>query len=108
MQSKQPGKAAAETAADLINENEAVFEKDESFLFNPLMKQATCILQEDSDPIDLINSLPHDLQALVMLYTGEGRNKTGERTTSICFVFIIMWSPSVIFNKISGIHNRFS
>lgn len=63
---------------DLINDNETVFEGDDSFLTNPFVKQATCILQENNNPEELVNNLPHDLQALILLYTGIGKNKTGD------------------------------
>ncbi|XP_075149216.1 uncharacterized protein LOC142223241 [Haematobia irritans] len=61
---------------DLINNNESNYGGDLSYLDNPFIKQSTCIIQEDTDTEKLINSLPHDIQALVLLYTGIGRNKT--------------------------------
>lgn len=63
---------------DLINNNESSFENDLSYTMNPFIKQATCIMQEDTNAENLINALPHDMQALVLLYTGIGRNKTGK------------------------------
>lgn len=45
---------------------------------NPLVKLATCILQPGNKPKDFIDSLPHDIQALVILYTGQGYNLTSK------------------------------
>ncbi|XP_065358739.1 toll-like receptor 3 [Calliphora vicina] len=61
--------------SDLMN-NESSYESDYSYLMNPFIKQATCIIQEDTNTEQLINSLPHDMQALILLYTGVGKNKT--------------------------------
>ncbi|XP_073822727.1 uncharacterized protein [Musca autumnalis] len=61
---------------DLINNNESSYEGDLSYTMNPFVKQATCIMQEDTNAEKLINALPHDMQALVLLYTGMGKNKT--------------------------------
>lgn len=65
------------------NENDEDFMNNDSsygsedYIMNPFVKQATCIIQEDTDTQELINSLPHDMQALILLYTGVGKNKTG-------------------------------
>ncbi|XP_046812565.1 toll-like receptor 3 [Lucilia cuprina] len=61
--------------ADLMD-NESSYEGDYSYLTNPFIKQATCIIQEDTDAEQLIKTLPHDMQALILLYTGVGKNKT--------------------------------
>uniref|UniRef100_A0A034VCG2 Leucine-rich repeat-containing protein 4B n=1 Tax=Bactrocera dorsalis TaxID=27457 RepID=A0A034VCG2_BACDO len=64
------------------NSNEATYDNfdddanDDAYTTNPYMKQATCILQEESDVEDLIQKLPHDLHALILLYTSSGRNKS--------------------------------
>lgn len=67
------------------NSNEATYENvdgdgdgDDTYLTNPYMKQVTCILQEESDVEELTHKLPHDLHALILLYTSSGRNKSSE------------------------------
>lgn len=54
-------------------------ERANNFLLNPLIKQATCIIQEDTNSEQLIKNLPNDVQALILLYTGAGKNKTGNK-----------------------------
>ncbi|XP_013102275.2 toll-like receptor 13 [Stomoxys calcitrans] len=78
MQQKASSSATGNAAPDddLINDNESNYEGDLSYLINPFVKQSTCIIQEDTDTEKLIGTLPHDIQALVLLYTGIGRNKT--------------------------------
>lgn len=49
----------------------------ENYKTNPFIKQATCIIQEDTETERLISSLPNDMQALVLLYTGVGKSKMG-------------------------------
>lgn len=71
------GNSVAADEEDLINNNESTYEGDLDYVINPFIKQATCIIQEDTDAESLINALPHDMQALVLLYTGIGKNKTG-------------------------------
>lgn len=68
---------------DDLKNNESSYEEDYNYLMNPLIKQATCIIQEDTDVKQLINSLPNDMQALILLYTGIGKNKTGNNIFSI-------------------------
>lgn len=87
MQAQRPG---AEQVDDIwsnesaSNSNEATYESvdgdndDDAYSENPYMKQATCILQEESDVEELIQKLPHDLHALILLYTSSGRNKSSE------------------------------
>ncbi|XP_017475842.1 PREDICTED: plant intracellular Ras-group-related LRR protein 4-like [Rhagoletis zephyria] len=53
----------------------------DAFLTNPFMKQATCIIQEWTNIEELIQMLPHDLHALVLLYTSSGRNKSVNLST---------------------------
>lgn len=64
---------------DPVNENEAYFEGDESFKFNNevLLKFVMCMMTSHINPKDLIDSLPHDVQALVLLYTGKDQNASG-------------------------------
>lgn len=45
---------------------------------NPLVKSATCFLQQNMNVKDFIASLPTDLQVLVILYGGEKENITSE------------------------------
>ncbi|XP_053961152.1 insulin-like growth factor-binding protein complex acid labile subunit [Anastrepha ludens] len=54
---------------------------DDAYLTNPFMKQATCILQEDTNIEELTQALPHDLHALVLLYTSSGKNKSVSLST---------------------------
>ncbi|XP_055386155.1 leucine-rich repeat-containing protein 15-like isoform X2 [Condylostylus longicornis] len=61
---------------DLVNNNEALYEGDDSYLTNPLIKQATCILQRNTDPKELFEQLPHDIQSLVILYSETKHNIT--------------------------------
>lgn len=68
--------ASQETQDELVNDNEVMFESDEGFNENPFIQQVTCILQVDNDVRELVNQLPVDLQALVLLYTAQGNNKT--------------------------------
>lgn len=70
--------SSQETQEELVNDNEVMYEGDDSFMDNPFIKQATCILQVENDLNELVTQLPADLQALVILYTAEGKNKTGE------------------------------
>lgn len=60
---------------DAIESNESSY--DDGYLSIPFIKQATCIIQEDTDTDQLIKILPNDMQALILLYTGIGKNKTG-------------------------------
>lgn len=45
---------------------------------NPLVKSATCLLQQDINMKDFIGSLPQDLEVLVILYGGGSSNITSE------------------------------
>ncbi|XP_055853024.1 leucine-rich repeat-containing protein 15-like [Episyrphus balteatus] len=68
--------SSQETQEELVNENEVMFDGDEGFNDNPFIQQVTCILQVENDVSELVSQLPVDLQALVLLYTAEGKNKT--------------------------------
>ncbi|XP_004519320.1 toll-like receptor 3 isoform X1 [Ceratitis capitata] len=76
---------AAAVAEDDAWDYERAFDSNEAdsdtYLTNPYMKQATCILQEETDVEDLIQKLPHDLHALILLYTSSGRNKSVNLST---------------------------
>ena len=60
---------------DAMESNESPYDGGYSTI--PFIKQATCIIQEDTDIDQLIKILPNDMQALILLYTGIGKNKTG-------------------------------
>lgn len=45
---------------------------------NELMKFTMCLLPSNIEPKDLIASLPHDVEALVMLSTENRKNLSGE------------------------------
>jgi hypothetical protein len=45
---------------------------------NELMKFIMCLLPSNIEPKDLIASLPHDVEALVMLSTENRKNLSGE------------------------------
>uniref|UniRef100_A0A0A1X3Y8 Insulin-like growth factor-binding protein complex acid labile subunit n=1 Tax=Zeugodacus cucurbitae TaxID=28588 RepID=A0A0A1X3Y8_ZEUCU len=91
IQHMQTRRSGAQQADDIwanervrSNSNEATYDNsdddadddDDAYLTNLYMKQATCILQEESDVEELIQQLPHDLHALILLYTSSGRNKS--------------------------------
>lgn len=64
----------------LINNNEVNYEEDSSTQDNDSVKFAMCFLSANIETKDLIASLPHDVQALVILTgnTGLNKNATGE------------------------------
>lgn len=37
-----------------------------------------CMIQTNTNPVDLVQSLPHDVQALVLIYTGHLQNVTSK------------------------------
>ena len=57
------------------------FEDDSSFVNNDLVKFAMCMLQTNMDAKNLISTLPHDVQALVLIYTDNGRYMSGKFLT---------------------------
>lgn len=94
-QENQAETSTEEDEENLVNNNESTYEGDMSYLKNPFIKQATCIIQEDTDAKALINVLPHDMQALILLYTGVGRNKSGMMQSPqfsgfMCLFFILI------------------
>uniref|UniRef100_A0A1A9W5K1 LRRCT domain-containing protein n=1 Tax=Glossina brevipalpis TaxID=37001 RepID=A0A1A9W5K1_9MUSC len=65
------------SADDLLDENESSsYEGDLSYHSNPFIKQATCIIQDHTNLESLVQALPHDIRALILLYTGVSQNKT--------------------------------
>jgi hypothetical protein len=46
---------------------------------NELLKFTMCLLPSNIEPKDLIASLPHDVEALVLLSTENRKNLSGER-----------------------------
>ncbi|XP_063700458.1 protein slit-like [Culicoides brevitarsis] len=56
--------------------NDAMLEDEFSNSENPLVKSATCFLQQKTNVKDFIASLPTDLQVLVVLYGGGKENIT--------------------------------
>lgn len=67
------------SADDLLDENESSYGADLNDHLNPFIKQATCIIQDHTDLESLVKALPHDIRALILLYTGVTQNKTGEK-----------------------------
>ncbi|XP_067620774.1 insulin-like growth factor-binding protein complex acid labile subunit [Eurosta solidaginis] len=63
------------------NEADSGSDSDGLDLTNPYIKQATCILQEESNVDEWIHALPHDLHALILLYTSSGQNKSVNLST---------------------------
>ena len=63
-----------------VNNNEVNYEEDSSTQDNDLVKFSMCLLSANIETKDLIASLPHDVQALVILTgnTGLNKNVTGE------------------------------
>jgi hypothetical protein len=45
---------------------------------NELLKFSMCLLPSNAEPRDLISSLPHDVEALVILSTESRKNLSGE------------------------------
>jgi hypothetical protein len=54
------------------------FEDDISPQNNELLKFTMCLLPSNIEPKDLIASLPHDVEALVLLSTENRKNLSGE------------------------------
>ncbi|KAJ6639684.1 TLR4 interactor with leucine rich repeats [Pseudolycoriella hygida] len=63
-----------ETAQAQTNENEAYYENDMSHTFNPFIKFAMCMLTDNGNIKNLLISLPQDVEALVLLYSGDNKN----------------------------------
>uniref|UniRef100_A0A1B0G2M8 LRRCT domain-containing protein n=1 Tax=Glossina morsitans morsitans TaxID=37546 RepID=A0A1B0G2M8_GLOMM len=69
------------SADDLLDANESSYGADLNDHLNPFIKQATCIIQDHTDLESLVKALPHDIRALILLYTGVTQNKTVNAST---------------------------
>jgi hypothetical protein len=49
---------------------QAMFEGDTTVYNNPMMKSAMCYLQGNTNFKDIVTSLPHDVQVLILLCIG--------------------------------------
>lgn len=56
---------------------QVTFDDDISPQNNELLKFTMCLLQSNTEPKDLIASLPHDVEALVILSTESRKNMSG-------------------------------
>lgn len=63
---------------DPVNDNEALFAGDDTFERNPMIRFAMCFLQSGHHPKDLISVLPQDIQALVLMCSGNEKNISRE------------------------------
>lgn len=57
---------------------QAYYENDTSNTFNPFMKLAMCMLVDNGNTKNLLISLPQDVEALVLLYSGDNKNVSSE------------------------------
>lgn len=57
--------------------SQVTFDDDISPNNNELLKFTMCILQSNIEPKDLISSLPHDVEALVIMSTESRKNVSG-------------------------------
>lgn len=60
---------------------------------NPFVKQATCIMETESDAEHLAKLLPHDIQTLILLYSGSG----GQTTTGNYYLQAIIMFREIRF-----------
>lgn len=56
----------------------AYYVDDTGYTFNPFIKFAMCMLVDSGNTKNLLISLPQDVEALVLLYSGDNRNVSSE------------------------------
>lgn len=69
---------------------QAYYEDDTGNTFNPFIKFAMCMLVDNGNTKNLLVSLPQDVEALVLLFSGDNKNVSSERLS--CSLTLRMWS----------------
>ncbi|XP_037026204.1 toll-like receptor 3 [Bradysia coprophila] len=74
IQTRQSGYGTITRPETNENGNEAYYEDDTGNTFNPFIKFAMCMMVDNGNTQNLLISLPQDVEALVLLYSGDNKN----------------------------------